>query len=73
MPARAAAGTIADMESRSHDTPEAVRKLQEIEHAGDVGEDERTPLIALGETWVVVAIAVVVVLAVTLIAFYLAS
>jgi hypothetical protein len=66
-------GTIAAMESPSHDAPEAVRKLHEIEHVGDVGEDERTPLIALGETWVVVAIVVVVVLTVTLIAFYLAT
>jgi hypothetical protein len=61
------------VESPSHDRPEAVRKLHEIEHVGDVGEDERTPLIALGETWVVVAIVLVGVLVVTLIAYYLAT
>jgi len=61
------------MSKQSHDTPRAVRKLHELEHTADVGESGWTPLILLGETWVVSAIAVLVLLAVALLAYRLAS
>ena len=47
-------------------------KLHELEQIADAGESERTPAILLGEVWVVSAIAVIVVTAVTLIAYRLA-
>jgi hypothetical protein len=61
------------MPKRSHDTPRAERKLHELEHVADVGESDETPLILLGETWVVWAIAVLVLLALALLAYRLAS
>jgi hypothetical protein len=47
-------------------------KVHELEQIADAGESERTPAILLGEVWVVTAIAVIVVTAVTLIAYRLA-
>jgi hypothetical protein len=61
------------MPKRPHDTPRAVRKLHEVERIGDVGESDKTPLILLGEVWAVSAIAVLVLLAIALFAFRLAS
>ena len=61
------------MHSESHDTRETVQKLHELEHIADVGEDERTPLILISEVWIVSAIVVVVILALSLFAFYVAS
>jgi hypothetical protein len=61
------------MRSKSHDTPEAVRKLHELEHVADVGEDEKTPLILIGEMWLLSAIAVGVILALSIFAFHVAS
>jgi hypothetical protein len=61
------------MPRRWHDTPRAVRKLHELEHIADVGESDKTPLILLGETWVVAAIVVLVFLALALLAYRLAS
>jgi hypothetical protein len=52
---------------------EAVAKLHELEHTAAVGESAETPLILIGEVWVVAATAVLIVLAITLIAYRLAS
>ena len=61
------------MHRKSHNPPEAVQKLHELEHVADVGEDDRTPLILIGEMWVVSAIVVGVILALSLFAFHVAS
>jgi hypothetical protein len=50
-----------------------VRKLHELEHTADVGESDKTPLILLGEVWVVSATAVLALIAITLLAYRLAS
>jgi hypothetical protein len=49
------------------------RSLHELEHIAEVGESEKTPLILLGDVWVVSAIVVLAVLAVSLLAYHLAS
>jgi hypothetical protein len=61
------------MRKRPPDTPRAVRKLHDLEHVADVGESDKTPLILIGEVWVVSAIAVLILLAIALLAFRLAS
>jgi hypothetical protein len=61
------------MHTRSHDTPRAMRKLHDLEHIAEVGESNKTPLILIGEAWVVSAIAVLVLLALALLAYRLAS
>jgi hypothetical protein len=58
---------------RTHETPRAAQKLHELEHVADVGESEKTPLILLGEVWVVTATAVLALLAIALLAYRLAS
>jgi hypothetical protein len=73
MPDGVARVNIRVMHSDSPDTPEPVRKLHELEHTADVGEDDRTPLILIGEVWIVAAIAVGVILAISLFAFRVAS
>ncbi len=60
------------MPSKPHHEPEPLEKLHELEHIADVGEDERTPLILIGEVWVVCAIVVLVVLLISLFAFHIA-
>jgi hypothetical protein len=50
-----------------------VRKLRQLEHLADVGESDKTPLILLGEAWLVSAIVVLVFLALALLAYRLAS
>lgn len=44
-----------------------------LKHLADVGEDERTPAILIAETWVVIATAALVVLAICLLAYRLAT
>jgi hypothetical protein len=61
------------MHTRSHDRPRAMRKLHDLEHIAEVGESNKTPLILIGEAWVVSAIAVLVLLALALLAYRLAS
>lgn len=55
------------------ETQRAVRKLHELEHVADVGESDETPLILIGEVWVVSATALLVMLALALFAYRLAS
>jgi hypothetical protein len=61
------------MQTRAHDRGRAARKLHELEHTADVGESEKTPLILIGEVWVVSATAVLVLIAIALLAYRLAS
>jgi hypothetical protein len=61
------------MHSKSHDTNETARKLHELEHIANIGEDDRTPLLLMGEMWIVSAIIVGVILALSLFAFHVAS
>lgn len=56
-----------------HDREHAVEKLRELEHTAEVGESPKTPLILLGDVWVVCALAVAAVLAISLLAYWLAS
>jgi hypothetical protein len=58
---------------RSHETGRAERKLHELEHTADVGESDKTPLILIGEVWVVAATAALVLIAIALLAYRLAS
>jgi hypothetical protein len=56
-----------------HETEHAFDKLRELEHTAEVGESPKTPLILIGDVWVVSALVVAVVLAVSLLAYWLAS
>jgi hypothetical protein len=47
------------------------REIHHLEQVADVGESDETPLILLGGVWFAVAVAVIVVLAVTLVAVWL--
>jgi hypothetical protein len=51
----------------------AVEKLRELEYTAEVGESPKTPLILLGDVWVVCAVVVAAVLALSLLAYWLAS
>jgi len=50
-----------------------MQELHERERVADAGESAETPAILIGEIWVVVSIAFLVVLAVSLLAYRLAS
>jgi len=49
------------------------KSLRELEHVADVGESDKTPLILIADAWVVMAIVFLVFLALTLLAYRLAS
>jgi hypothetical protein len=49
------------------------RDLDDLEHIAEVGESDKTLLILLGDVWVASAIVVLAVLAVSLLAYRLAS
>jgi len=61
------------MRNHSHETERAVEKLHELEHTADVGESPKTPLILLGEVSVVASVVVAAILALSLLAYWLAS
>jgi len=71
--ARFASVDAGRMGNQPHETERAVEKLHELEHIADVGESPETPLILLGEVWVVCALVVLVILALSLIAYRLAT
>jgi hypothetical protein len=50
-----------------------VAKLDELEHTAAVGESEKTPLILIGDVWVVSAAVFLVMVALALLAYRLAS
>jgi len=58
---------------RMDDAQRARSKLHELEYTADVGESSRTPWILLGETWVICAAVVVVIAALSFLAYRLAS
>jgi hypothetical protein len=64
-----------DAEVRPSDEHEVMsrRSLHELEHIAEVGASDKTPLILLGDVWVVSAIVVLAVLAVSLLAYHLAT
>ena len=49
------------------------REVRDLEHTAEVGESDKTPLILLGEVWVVSATAVLALIAIALLAYRLAS
>ena len=55
------------------DSSEAVETLRERTQIADAGVSGKTPTILLRETWVVIATAVLVVLALSLLAYRLAA
>jgi hypothetical protein len=61
------------MHRNSHETRSAVRKRRELEHVAEVGENDETPLILIGDVWFVLAIALLVLLALALLAHRLAA
>jgi hypothetical protein len=61
------------MRTQPPEVERAVEKAHELEHTADVGESPKTPLILLGEVWVVAAAVVVVILALSLVAYRLAA
>jgi 5,10-methenyltetrahydromethanopterin hydrogenase len=64
---------IPGMRHHSHETERAVEKLHQLERTADVGESPKTPLILLGEVWVVSSVLVAAILALSLLAYWLAS
>jgi hypothetical protein len=54
-------------------TPHPVEKIEELEHTAEVGESDTTPLILIGGVWIFAAVAVLVLLAVALLAYKLAT
>jgi hypothetical protein len=73
MPEHPACGDDGGMPRRSRHTLAARQELHELAHTADVGKSEKTPLILLGGVWVVAAIAFVIILALALAAYRLAS
>ena len=64
---------IPSMRTDPLDSSEAVETLRERKQIADAGVSDKTPTILLGETWVVIATAVLVVLALSLLAYRLAA
>jgi hypothetical protein len=62
-----------DMRAHSPKVEHAVEKVHALEHTADVGESPKTPLILLGEVWVVSSAVVLVIVALSLLAYRLAS
>jgi hypothetical protein len=58
---------------RSHEPSRVAREVHRLERTADAGRSPWTPLILIGEVWVICAIAVLVLLAVALLAYRLAS
>jgi hypothetical protein len=54
-------------------SPEIKEELHELEQVADTGESATTPLILFAEVWVVCAIAVLVLLALALAAYRMAT
>ncbi len=70
----ASAGAIVpSMRTDPLDSSEPVETLRERKQIADAGVGDKTPAILLGETWVVIATAVLVVLALSLLAYRLAA
>jgi hypothetical protein len=61
------------MQTHSSQAEHAGEKVHELEHTADVGESSSTPWIVLGEVWVAAAAVVLVIIALSLLAYRLAS
>jgi hypothetical protein len=61
------------MSSTSRERSGLSREVHELERVADTGGSSATPLILLGEVWVVCAVAVVTLIALALLAYRLAS
>lgn len=61
------------MISKADENSSVATKVHELERVADTGADPRTPLILIGEVWVVCAVAVLVLLALALLAYRLAT
>jgi hypothetical protein len=73
MPAARSGDDDGFMSRLSEDVERVETKVHALEHTADVGESAETPLIVLGEVWIVCAAVVLVVLALALIAYRLAT
>jgi len=60
------------MQTRSQ-KPSVLDEARRLERVADAGESAETPLILLGEVWIVCAAAVLLLLALALLAYRLAS
>ena len=61
------------MSSSSAERSGLTREVQELERVADTGGSSLTPQILIGEVWVVCAAAVLVLIAIALLAYRLAS
>jgi len=61
------------MKSTSHERSPLVEEVRELEQVAKTGGSSKTPLILLVDAWVVSALAVLVLLALALLAYRLAS
>jgi hypothetical protein len=59
------------MASKAHEEGRIGREIHHLEEIADVGESDETPLILLGGVWFAAALAVIALLAVTLVAVWL--
>ncbi len=66
-------GESSGMASMSDEKSPIVREAHELERIANAGGSSLTPLILLGEAWVVCAIAVLVLLALAVLAYRLAT
>ena len=73
MSARRASANVRPMLSKTEDKSAVARNAHELERVAEKGESPVTPLILLGEVWVVCVVAVLVLLALALLAYRLAS
>jgi ABC-type proline/glycine betaine transport system permease subunit len=61
------------MDQRSHEVARAVSELHHLEDVAEAGESNETPLVLFGAVWVACAMAVVVLVAIGFLAYWLAS
>lgn len=73
MPLRPSPGDATNMPGDAHRDDPIARELRHRQQLAKVGESDKTPLILLGHVWLACAALVVVILAVTVLAYRLAS
>jgi hypothetical protein len=61
------------MRNHSHNIERAVERLHELQHTADVGQSPKTLSVILGEVSFVAAVVVAAILAISLLAYRLAS
>jgi hypothetical protein len=60
-------------EPSDHHRPSLTEEVQELEHTAEEGKSEWTPFILLGGVWIACGIAVVLLLGIAGLAYWLAS